>query len=108
MGKAAYTAALVDSTFALSRRDSVHTDLRDGLLCVVSTDEAARLDLADDLEVGALRERGRAFDRPAIIPRVLLNRVRRGLLLAAQPASRLCSGEVPDKFHPPQNLEGVK
>ena len=56
----------MQSIFALSSRTiPVHTDFGYGLLRAVSADEAARLDLSDDLEVCALGERGRVFGRPA-------------------------------------------
>jgi len=62
--------------------NSVHTDLGHGLHRAVSADEAARLDVADDLEVGALREPGRVFGRPAKhhaatprVPRLALSRL---------------------------------
>jgi hypothetical protein len=45
--------------------NSVQTNLGHGLLRAVSADKATGLDLADDMEVGPLRERGRVFGRPA-------------------------------------------
>ena len=49
----------------IETRDSVHTDLRHRLLRAVSADECARLDLADNLEVGTFGECGRVFGCPA-------------------------------------------
>ena len=46
---------------AVEACDSVHTDFSYTFLRAVSADEVARLDLADDLEVGALGECSRIF-----------------------------------------------
>src|SRR5579871_6814288 len=55
----------LDSSHPVEACDSMHTDLGHRLLRAVTADETARLDLADELEVGALGERGGVFGCPA-------------------------------------------